>query len=90
MARKPKKLPTTDVCFALYAWLRFCLTTVVNFINVKRTIFLYERRILAAFSSYIYVEKRRSYKKFVRKMLIKLTTAVYFSSDATGRCYKDS
>jgi hypothetical protein len=46
---------------------------VVNFINVKHTNFLYERRILAAFSSYMYVEKPRLYKKFVRKMLMKLT-----------------
>jgi hypothetical protein len=49
------------------------LTPVVNFINVKRTNFSYERRISAAFSSYTYVEKRRSYEKFVRKMLMKLT-----------------
>ncbi len=45
---------------------------VVNFINVKRTNFLYEHGILAAFSSYMYVEKRLSYKKFVRKMFVKL------------------
>ncbi len=30
---------------------------LVNFINVKRTNFLYERHVLAAFSSYMYVEK---------------------------------
>jgi len=29
----------------------------VNFINVKRTNFSYEHRILAAFSSYMYIEK---------------------------------
>ncbi len=46
---------------------------IVNFINVKRTIFLYERCVLAAFSSYMYIEKRRWYEKFVRKMLMKLT-----------------
>jgi len=40
--------------------------SVVNFINVKRTNFLYKCRVLAAFSSYMYVEKRRSYEKFVR------------------------
>jgi len=45
----------------------------VNFINVKRTNFSYERCVLAAFSSYMYIEKRHSYKKFVRKMLMKLT-----------------
>ncbi len=46
----------------------------VNFINVKRTKNSYERRISAAFSSYMYVEKRRSYKIFVRITLMKLTT----------------
>jgi len=49
------------------------LTQVANFINVKRTNFSYKCRVLAAFSCYMYVEKRRSYKKFVRKMLMKLT-----------------
>ncbi len=49
---------------------------VVNFINVKRTNFSYERRVSAAFSSYTYVEKRRSYGKFVLKMLMKLTPGV--------------
>jgi len=47
------------------------MNTVVNFINVKRTNFLYKRRISAAFSSCMYVEKQHSYKKFVRKMLMK-------------------
>jgi len=46
---------------------------VVNFITVKRTIFSYEHCVLAAFSSYMYVEKWCSYEKFVRKMLMKLT-----------------
>jgi len=45
----------------------------VNFINIKRTNFSYEHHISAAFSSYMYIEKWRSHKKFVRKMLIKLT-----------------
>jgi len=45
----------------------------VNFINVKRTNFFYERRVSAAFSSYMYVEKRRLYEKFVRLTLMKLT-----------------
>ncbi len=48
------------------------LATVVNFINVKCTKKLYEHHVLAAFSSYMYVEKRRSYEKFERKMLMKL------------------
>jgi len=30
---------------------------IVNFINIKRTYFSYERPVLAAFSSYMYVEK---------------------------------
>jgi hypothetical protein len=52
---------------------------LVNFINVKRTNFLYERHISAAFSSYMYVEKRCSYEKFVHKMLMKLTPRVNFT-----------
>jgi len=47
----------------------------VNFINVKRTNFLYEHHILAAFSSYMYIEKQGSFEKFVHKMLMKLTPA---------------
>ena len=38
----------------------------VNFINVKRTNFSYKRSVSAAFSSYMYVEKRHLHKKFVR------------------------
>ncbi len=52
------------------------LFSVVNFINVKRTNFSYEDCVSAAFSSYMYVEKRRSYVKFVRLKLMKLTPAV--------------
>jgi len=48
-------------------------TSVVNFINFKCTNFLYKRRVSAAFSSYMYVEKQCSYEKFVHKMLMKLT-----------------
>jgi len=40
-------------------------------LNVR--IFLYARHVLAAFSSYMYVEKQRSVEKFVRTMLMKLT-----------------
>jgi len=47
----------------------------VNFINIKRTNFLYNCRVSAAFSSYMYVEKQRSYEKFVRLSLMKFTTA---------------
>ncbi len=51
-----------------------CLSTLgVNFINAKCTNFWYEHCVSAAFSNYMYVEKRRSYEKFVRKMLMKLT-----------------
>jgi len=53
-----------------------CHWSLVNFINDKRTNFLYEHHVLAAFSSYMYVEKWRSYEKFVCKMLIKLTTGL--------------
>jgi len=45
----------------------------LNFINVLRTNFSYECQISAAFSSYMYVEKQRSYEKFVRLTLMKLT-----------------
>ena len=45
----------------------------VNFINVKRTNFSYEHCFGSFFSSYMYIEKWHSYKKFVRKMLMKLT-----------------
>jgi len=73
-------------------WVVFrLLTTAVNFINVLRTNFLYKRCISAAFSSYMYIEKRRSYEKCIRKMLMKLTPgfplfshiAVLFSQQAS-------
>ncbi len=53
-------------------WFEYQLPVVI-FINVKSTNFLYKRCVLAAFSSYMYVKKRRSYEKFVRKILMKLT-----------------
>ncbi len=59
------------------------LITVVNFINVKGTNFSYERCVLAAFSSYMYIEKRRSYEIFVRKMLMKLTPGWHFTFTST-------
>jgi len=56
------------------------LPPVVNFINVKRTNFLYE----CCFSSFNYVHvtrkklpKWRSYEKFVRRMLTKLTLVLH-------------
>jgi len=73
--------------------------TGVNFINVKCTKNSYERRISAAFSSYMYVEKRRSYEIFVRITLMKLTTgfpryspslfAVFESVNSQNREYQD-
>jgi len=45
------------------------LTPVVNFINIKRANFLYEFIYIAKTK----LEKGRSYEKFVRKMLMKLT-----------------
>jgi len=52
--------------------IKAALHAVVNFINTKRTNFSYERHVLAAFSSYMYVEKWHSYETFVCK-LMKLT-----------------
>jgi len=51
----------------------FQLRPGVNFINVKHANFLYERRFGSFFSSYLYVEKRHLYEKFVRLTLMKLT-----------------
>jgi len=48
--------------------------TGVNFINIKRANFSYETSFWQLFSSYMYVKKLRSYEKFVRLMLMKLTT----------------
>ncbi len=45
------------------------LTPAVNFINIKRAIFLYKR----CFSSYVLTLSKNSYEKFVRKTLVKLT-----------------
>jgi len=57
------------------------LTPGLNFINILRTIFLYE----SCFGSFFYVHvtrgklpKRRSYKKSVRKTLMKLTAGHSF------------
>jgi hypothetical protein len=50
----------------------------VNFINVKCTKNLYERHVLAAFSSYMYVEKQCLYEKFVRITLMKLTNGQFY------------
>jgi len=44
------------------------LTHVVNFINLKRTNFSYE----------FLLPKQRSYEKFVRKTLMKLTPASFY------------
>jgi len=52
----------------------------VNFINIKCTKNSYECRISASFSSYMYVEKWRSYEIFVCITLMKLTTGVNFTN----------
>jgi len=52
-------------------------TPGVNFINIKSTNFSYKCRVVATFSSYMHVEKRCSYKKFVCKMLMRLTTCAF-------------
>ncbi len=44
----------------------------VNFINVLRTNFSYKRH----FSSYILALSKNAYKKFVDKMLMKLTSGI--------------
>ncbi len=54
------------------------LSPALNFINIKRTNFSYKCCVLAAFSSYMYVEKQRSYKKFVSKMLMKFHHLFFF------------
>jgi len=57
-------------------WSDICNSTLqaaVNFINNLRTNFSYETSFRQLFSRYMYVKKQRSYEKFVRKMLMKLT-----------------
>jgi len=57
-----------------YSYFIICTSRpLVNFINGKRTNYLYERYVSAAFFSYMYVEKQCLYEKFVHKMLMKLT-----------------
>jgi len=46
-------------------------TAGVNFINVLRTIFFVRMSFRQLFSSYMYVEKRRLYEKFVHLTLMK-------------------
>jgi len=45
----------------------------VNFINILRARFSYESLFGSFFSSYVLAKKALSYKKCVRKMLMKLT-----------------
>jgi len=51
-----------------------------NFINVKRTNFSYEMLFQQLFSSDMYIKKWRLYEKFVRLMLMKLTTEFNFTN----------
>jgi len=65
-------------------WNCLLLRTGVNFINVLRTNFLYERR----FSSYILALSKNSYDKFARLKLMKLTAGIVnnlnsFTSEGT-------
>jgi len=54
------------------------LTPAINFINIKCMNFSFKRCISAAFSSYMYVEKRCSYEKCRCFTLMKLTPVVNF------------
>jgi len=49
------------------------LTTGVNFINIKCANFSYKTFFGQLFSSYMYIKKRRLYKKFAHLTLMKLT-----------------
>ncbi len=57
-----------------YINIRDYATIGVNFINILCTRFSYERHVLTAFYSYMYVEKQYLHEKFVHIMLMKLTT----------------
>jgi len=52
----------------------------LNFINIKCTNFLYETSFRQLFSSDMYVEKRRSYKKFVRFNVDEIDYRLHISS----------
>jgi len=65
-----------SVCMATQ-WAKTALNPGVNFINVKRTNFSYECRFGSFYYIHVTREKlpeQRSYKKFVRLTLMKLTT----------------
>jgi len=65
--------------FLLYLFFPLC----VNFINVMRTNFLYERRFGSFFYVYVTREKllkQRSYEKFARITLMKLTVFLDYPS----------
>jgi len=59
-----------------FKWASIFEAAVINFINVKRTIFLYERRFFMHMSLEKSCRKDVSYEKFVRLMLMKLTPGV--------------
>jgi hypothetical protein len=81
-SQKRKKTVSLTVFFALLvsacinAAHKMKLTSVVNFINILHTNFLYERYFGSFFYIHVTREKlpeRRSYEKFSCKMLMKLT-----------------
>jgi len=53
----------------------------VNFINILREHFSFEMSFRQLFSSNMYVKKWRSYEKFVRLTLMKLTTGLTLQND---------
>ncbi len=62
-----------------HAATRFFSSTCRQFYQRFLRAFLYECRFGSFFSSFMYVEKRRSYKKFVRITLMKLTPVIFGS-----------
>jgi len=81
---KAKKLPNCTSTLFVYKHLQkglmVSLNDGVNFINVKHAFFSYEWHFGSFFSSYMYIvkaaETQRSYEKFVRLTLMKLTHGV--------------
>ncbi len=76
----PKTRHTSSTTLIRWNFDRSTHSPRVNFINDIHTNFSYERRVSADFSSYMYVEKWCLYKKFVRKMLMKLTPRDNFTN----------
>ncbi len=84
---EPKSAKKSSVLFALLESahvkaahiILIRLTPGVNFINVKSANFSYKHRFGSFFSSCMYVEKRCSYEKFVRKNVDEIDT--WFQGD---------